>query len=61
MSTSPEADAAWREVTRVAFPKADLGHVPLCLDTSHDLETVDAVVGADITSPLSLLRVTDRA
>ena len=60
MSTSPEADAPWREVARVAYPKADLGHVPSCLDTSHDLEA-DAVVGTDITSPLSLFRVTDRA
>jgi len=61
VSTAPEADAAWVEVARVAFPKTDLGHVPLCLDTSHDLEAADAVVGADIISPLSLPRATDRA
>jgi len=60
VSTTPEAHAAWREVARVGFPKADLGYVPSCLGTSHDLEA-DAVVGTDITSPLSLLRVTDRA
>jgi hypothetical protein len=61
VSTTPESDAAWGEVARVAFPKADLGHVALCLDTSHDLEAADAVVGADIISSLSLPRATDRA
>ena len=60
MSATAKADAAWREVARVALPTGGLGHLPLCLDTSHDLEAA-AVVGAYITSPIALPRATDRA